>query len=155
MVLNPWLSCGPRGVSPGCPACEAGDLSLCWNFLTPPIAPGIHSGTSADATGGFATLMPAHDSMLLPVPDAISDEAAVLADPFSVSLRSIVRHRPPPGGRVLVYGAGSLGSTAVAALRALHPGVEIGVVARFEAQADLVHLRPLEDWRGAFDLLAD
>ena len=137
VVLNPWLSCGPRGVSPVCPACEAGDLSLCWNFLAPPIAPGIHSGTSADATGGFATLMPAHDSMLFPVPDTISDEAAVLADPFSVSLHSVVRHPPPPGGRVLVYGAGALGSTAVAALRALHPDVETGVVARFKAQADL------------------
>ncbi len=95
VVLNPWLSCEPRGVSPVCPACEAGDLSLCWNFLAPPIAPGIHSGTSADATGGFANLMPAHDSMLFPVPDAVSDEAAVLADPFSVSLHSVVRH--PPG----------------------------------------------------------
>ena len=32
VVLNPWLSCVPRGVSPICPACEAGELSLCWNF---------------------------------------------------------------------------------------------------------------------------
>lgn len=137
VVLNPWLSCEPRGVSPRCPACGQGDLSLCWNFTAPPIAPGIHSGTSADATGGFATLMPAHDSMLFAVPDAVSDEAAVLADPFSVSLHSVVRHPPPPGGRVLVYGAGALGSTAIATLRALHPDTEIGVVARFEAQADL------------------
>ena len=137
VVLNPWLSCGPRGVSPVCRACETGDLSLCWNFLAPPIAPGIHSGTSADATGGFATLMPAHDSMLFAVPDSVSDEAAVLADPFSVSLHSVVRHPPPPGGRVLVYGAGALGSTAVAVLRALHPDTEVGVVARFGAQAEL------------------
>ena len=28
VVLNPWLSCGPRGVSPMCPACERGDYSL-------------------------------------------------------------------------------------------------------------------------------
>ena len=52
VVLNPWLSCGPRGVSPVCPACEAGDLSLCWNFAVGPIAPGIHTGTSKDARGG-------------------------------------------------------------------------------------------------------
>ena len=54
VVLNPWLSCVPRGVSPVCPACEVGDLSLCWNFQTPPIAPGIHTGTSKDASGGWA-----------------------------------------------------------------------------------------------------
>jgi D-arabinose 1-dehydrogenase-like Zn-dependent alcohol dehydrogenase len=75
VVLNPWLSCAPRGVTPLCPACKAGDLSLCWSFLEPPIAPGIHSGTSADASGGFATLIPAHDSILFPVPDQVPGDA--------------------------------------------------------------------------------
>ncbi len=120
-----------------CPACRVGDLSLCWNFRVPPIAPGIHSGTSADAGGGYATLMPAHPSMLIPVPDHIPDELAVFADPFAVSLHGVTRHAPPPGGRVLVYGSGALGSSAVAILRALYPEVEVGVVARFGAQADL------------------
>ena len=54
VVLNPWLSCRPRGVDPICPACEAGDLSLCWSFGVGPIAPGIHTGTSRDASGGYA-----------------------------------------------------------------------------------------------------
>ncbi len=137
VVLNPWLSCVPRGVTDLCPACRVGDLSLCWNFQVPPIAPGIHSGTSADAGGGYATLMPAHPSMLIPVPDHIPDELAVFADPFAVSLHGVTRHAPPPGGRVLVYGSGALGSSAVAILRALYPEVEVGVVARFGAQADL------------------
>ncbi len=137
VVLNPWLSCAPRGVADLCPACQIGDLSLCWNFRAPPIAPGIHSGTSRDVSGGYATLMPAHDSMLIPVPDDVPDELAVFADPFAVSLHAVTRHAPPAGGRALVYGAGALGSCAVAILRALYPDVEIGVVARFSAQADL------------------
>jgi threonine dehydrogenase-like Zn-dependent dehydrogenase len=137
VVLNPWLSCEPRGISPICPACEAGDLSLCWSFLDGDISPGIHTGVSSDATGGYADLMPAHDTMLIPVPDSVPDELAVFADPFSVSLHSITRNPPPPGGRVLVYGAGSLGSCAIAILRALYPDVDIAVVARFEAQAEL------------------
>ncbi|MER3452529.1 MAG: oxidoreductase [Chloroflexota bacterium] len=137
VVLNPWLSCGPRGVSPPCPSCEHGDLSLCWNFRTGPIAPGIHSGTSKDATGGWAELMPAHDSMVFKVPDVIADELAVFADPFAVSLHAVTRHPPAPGGKVLVYGAGTLGCCAVAILRALYPDVEVGVVARFPTQAEL------------------
>jgi threonine dehydrogenase-like Zn-dependent dehydrogenase len=81
--------------------------------------------------------MPAHDSMVFRVPDDIADEVAVFADPFAVSLHSVTRHPPPPGGKALVYGAGALGTTALAVLRTLHPDVEVMVVARFEAQAAL------------------
>jgi threonine dehydrogenase-like Zn-dependent dehydrogenase len=137
VVLNPWLSCAPRGVSPLCPSCEAGDYSLCWNFEAGPISKGIHSGVAADATGGYADLMPAHTSMIFPVPDGLSDEQVVMADPFAVSLHSVTRHPPTPGSKVVVYGAGSLGSCAVAVLRALYPDVEVAVIARFEAQAAL------------------
>ncbi|MFZ3267724.1 MAG: zinc-binding dehydrogenase [Mycobacterium sp.] len=137
VVLNPWLSCGPRGIEPPCPACASGDYSLCWSFCDGDIKPGIHTGVSADVTGGYAELMPAHDSMLFPVPDSVPDESAVFADPFSVSLHAITRHPPPRSGRVLVYGAGSLGLCAVAILRALYPDVAVAVVARFDAQAEL------------------
>ena len=137
-------SCSTRG----CRACRAachrsaprarrGDLSLCWNFQAPPLAPGIHIGTSSDVPGGWANLMPAHPSMLFPVPDSIPDEIAVFADPFAVSLHAVTRHPPPPGGKVLVYGAGALGRARSRSSRALYPDVEVGVVARFGAQADL------------------
>jgi threonine dehydrogenase-like Zn-dependent dehydrogenase len=137
VVLNPWLSCAPRGVTPLCPSCVAGDLSLCASFGVGPIAPGIHTGTSKDASGGYAELMPAHDSMLFKVPDAVPDELAVFADPFAVSLHAVTRHAPPPGGKVMVYGAGALGTCVTAILRSLYPDVDVLVVARFGAQADM------------------
>jgi threonine dehydrogenase-like Zn-dependent dehydrogenase len=95
VVLNPWLSCGPRGIDPPCGSCRDGDFSLCWHFTEGPLAAGIHTGTSRDAPGGFAEYLPAHESMLFVLPDSISDEAAVLADPFAVSLHSVTRHPPP------------------------------------------------------------
>ena len=137
VVLNPWLSCAPRGIDPPCGSCRDGDLSICWHFAEGPLAAGIHTGTCKDAPGGFADYLPAHDSMLIPVPDGVPDEIAVLADPFAVSLHSVTRNPPPPGGRALVYGAGALGTTATAILRALYPDVEVMVVARHPAQAAL------------------
>ena len=59
----------------------------------------MHIGVITDAPGAWAERMAAHDSMLFPVPDSISDEAAVLADPFAVSFHAIVRHPPPAGGK--------------------------------------------------------
>jgi threonine dehydrogenase-like Zn-dependent dehydrogenase len=137
VILNPWLSCLPRGIDPPCPSCQAGDLSMCWHFTEGGLAAGIHTGTCRDAPGGFADYFPAHDTMLFPVPPGMADEVAVLADPFSVSLHSVTRNPPPPGGRAVVYGAGALGTTATAILRALHPDVDVLVVARHPAQAEL------------------
>ena len=33
VVLNPWLSCAPRGIDPPCGACANGDYSICENFV--------------------------------------------------------------------------------------------------------------------------
>jgi threonine dehydrogenase-like Zn-dependent dehydrogenase len=110
---------------------------LCWSFTKGDLGPGVHVGVITAAPGAWAERLAAHDSMLIPVPDGVTDEAAVLADPFSVSFHAIVRHPPPPQGRVLVYGAGALGLTSVAILRSLYPDVEVGVVARFEAQREM------------------
>jgi threonine dehydrogenase-like Zn-dependent dehydrogenase len=137
VLLNPWLTCGPRGVTPMCAACQRGELNLCWSFTTGALGPGVHVGVATDAPGGWADLMAAHDSMLIPIPDDVTDEVAVLADPFAVSLHAILRCPPPPNGRVLVYGAGALGMTSIAILRSLYPDVEVAVVARFSAQAEL------------------
>ena len=136
VVLNPWLSCAPRGLPP-CEWCERGDYAQCLNFRAGVIEPGIHHGNSAQATGGFAPRLPAHESQCIPIPDGISDEAAVLADPFSVSFHAILHHPPPRDGIALVYGCGTLGLLAIAILRALFPGVRVLAVARFDHQAEL------------------
>ena len=138
VVLNPWLSCAPRGLSP-CPACAAGDLSGCWNFTHGRLSAGIHTGNAVEATGGFAEAVPAHESMVFSIPDAMADETAVLADPWSVAFHAITRNPPPRGSRVLVYGAGALGTSSTAILTQLFADLEldVGVVARWPAQAEL------------------
>jgi threonine dehydrogenase-like Zn-dependent dehydrogenase len=137
VLLNPWLSCAPRGITPLCPPCQAGDVNLCWSFTKGDISPGVHIGVVTGAPGAWAELMAAHTSMLIPVPDDVPDKSAVLADPFSVSFHSILRNPPPPGGKVVVFGAGALGLASVAILRALYPNVEVAVVARFPAQMEM------------------
>ncbi|MHB8340599.1 MAG: zinc-dependent alcohol dehydrogenase [Mycobacteriales bacterium] len=137
VVLNSWLSCAPRGICPPCPSCSAGDFAMCHNFLAGHLPPGIHTGNSSVATGGFADLVPAHTSMAIPVPDGLDDESAVLADPFSVALHSVLRNPPPPGARVLVYGIGALGLATLACLRLLHPDVTVAAAARWPFQAAL------------------
>ena len=137
VVLYPNLGCRPRGITPLCPACERGDYSICANFHAGHLSWGIHTGNAVEATGGFADRLPAHTSMAIPVPDDIDDEVAVLADPWSVSFHAITRNPPAPGAKVIVYGAGALGTTATAILRQLWPASEVATIARWPGQAEL------------------
>src|SRR5262249_55801563 len=91
VVWTRWLSGGPGGMAPPCPECREGQYSICRNFARGVIPPGIHTGNSSVATGGFAPYVPAHESMCIPIPDEVRDEEAVLADPFSVSLHAVLK----------------------------------------------------------------
>ncbi len=136
VVLNPWLSCATRGLE-ACEWCQRGELAQCRNFCRGSIDAGIHTGNSRHATGGFAPLLPAHESQCIPIPDQIDDDTAVLADPFSVALHSILHWPPPADGVALVYGCGTLGLLTIAILRAIYPQVRVLAVARYPHQAAL------------------
>ncbi len=137
VILNPWLSCAPRGIDPMCSACIDGDYTLCRNFDGGRLPTGIHVGNNAGVPGAFARSFVAHRSQLIRVPDCVSDEAAVLADPFAVSLHSVLRRPPSPGEPVLIYGLGTLGLCAVAAVKRLYPDTPIYCVGRHPQQIAL------------------
>jgi threonine dehydrogenase-like Zn-dependent dehydrogenase len=137
VVLNPWLSCGPRGVVPPCPACQSGRFPWCRNFRSGHLPVSIHLGNCAAATGAHAERFAAHGSQLFPIPEAVPDDAAVLADPVSVSLRSILLAPPADGQIALVYGSGTLAFAAIALLRHLYPGAQVWAATRPGARAAL------------------
>jgi threonine dehydrogenase-like Zn-dependent dehydrogenase len=137
VVLNPWLSCGPRGIDPPCQACRSGRYPWCRNFLAGYLPASIHLGNCAAATGAHAERFAAHASQLLAIPDGVADEAAVLADPVSVSLRSILLAPPADGQVALVYGSGTLAFAAIALLRHLYPGTEVWAATRPGTRAEL------------------
>lgn len=79
----------------------------------------------------------AHESQCIAVPDDVSDDQAVLADPFAVQLHAVLRHPPAEGEPAVVYGCGTLGLMTIAMLRYLHPSTPVWAVARHPHQADL------------------
>jgi threonine dehydrogenase-like Zn-dependent dehydrogenase len=135
VALNPWLSCLPRGIDPPCPACREGKNTLCRNFTRGRLAPGIHTGNSRDATGGFAEFVPAHETMAVPIPVGVTWDQAVLSDPFSVAFHSVLKVTPFPGSVCAVYGCGNLGLLTVHILKRVFRDVRVIAVARFPHQA--------------------
>lgn len=137
VVLNPWLSCGPRGIDPPCPACKEGRYPWCRNFRSGDLPVSIHIGNCAAAAGAHAERFAAHPCQLFGIPDQVSDDAAVLADPVSVSLRSILLAPPAGDQAVLVYGSGTLAFAAIALLRHLYPAAQVWAATRPGARAEL------------------
>ena len=137
VVLNPWLSCGPRGITPPCDACQRGQYFSCRHFTEGRLPPGIHIGNCRDVSAGYAPLLAAHESQLFPVPDGVSFDQAVLADPFSVSLHAILKSPPAAGELALVYGCGTLGLLSIIILRTLFPATRVIAIARYPHQEEL------------------
>ncbi len=136
VVVNPLLGCLARGFRDLCTECARGMPNRCLRFREGTVAPGIMIGFCRDTGGGWSARFVAHRSQLVPVPDALSDEEAVLAEPFGVALHAVLQNRPADDATVLVLGAGIIGLLTVAALRAVGCRARVLVTARYPFQAE-------------------
>jgi L-iditol 2-dehydrogenase len=137
VVADLLLPCAVRGYADPCPACRQGDYNQCHRFAEGALAPGTILGSSADTGGSWGQVYVAHQSQLVRVPEGVSDENAVLLEPFCVALHPTLHNLPENDATVLVLGAGTIGLCAVAALRALGSRARILVLAKYPFQGDL------------------
>jgi len=136
VVVEPHLWCAPRGFSDLCPYCARGETNLCERITEGRLSPGIMTGFCRDTGGSWSASFLAHTSQLYKVPDSISDENAVLLEPFAVGLHAAANHMPADEMTVIIQGAGTIGLLTLAALRALGSQARILVLARYPCQAD-------------------
>jgi L-iditol 2-dehydrogenase len=134
VTANPLLCCEPRGMAPRCLPCEQGHHSRCAHFTDGDIAPGMLIGTTRGLGGSWGEEFVAHEEQLVRIPGGMSDEAAVLIEPFACSVHAVRANLPRDGERVLVIGAGSIGLLTIAAIRALAPSARITALARYDTQ---------------------
>jgi len=129
VALDPVLSCVHRRFDPVCGTCQRGLPHACERFDLPGesgcAAP--TQGFDVAVGGGFGQELVAHRSQCLPVGDLASTRA-VLTEPLAVALHAALRWERD-GGRVVVIGPGTIGLLLTAALRRLHPDLDVAVVA--------------------------
>ncbi|HET7035848.1 MAG TPA: zinc-binding dehydrogenase [Thermomicrobiaceae bacterium] len=146
VVVNPLLSCAARGFAHDlCPACARGEPNLCQRFRAGTLAPGMLTGFCRDTGGSWSAAFVAHQSQLLRVPDIVSDEGALLAEPFAVALHAVLRNPPAEGQTVLILGAGVIGLCTLAALRALDLKARIIITARHPFQVAMAQRLGADD----------
>jgi L-iditol 2-dehydrogenase len=137
--VDPMLSCRARGHAPPnhCASCSEGWSSTCelageeggLRVGDRPLRPGLTIGYHADLPGGWGERMIAHRSQIFPVPEAVSDRAAVLVEPLSIGVHAVLRAPPrDPMEDVLVLGSGPIAMAVIWALR--ETGFEGAVIAQ-------------------------
>jgi threonine dehydrogenase-like Zn-dependent dehydrogenase len=103
------------GPSPRCGVCEyclAQRPSLCTGR-------GQFGGEGhGEYNGAFAEYVLAHEDSVVAIPRDVPLRAAALAEPLAVALHGLTQGRVRAGQRVLVTGAGPIGTLSVAALHA-------------------------------------
>jgi len=137
VCVEPTLCCKVRGIEPPCERCAEGQLGACESFGddgsgSAKLPPGTSIGYNSRTGGSFGECFVAHVSQLVAVPDALSDEQALLTDPLACALHAVLRADVGEAGRVLVCGCGMLGLGIVASLRAVGYTGRIDVVDRQE-----------------------
>jgi threonine dehydrogenase-like Zn-dependent dehydrogenase len=118
VVIEPALCCEVRGIRPPCRPCAAGHYAHCENILKGSIQGGIQTGYCASTGGGWseATVV-VHHSQLHAVPDSLSDEQAVLAEPFACATHIALKAPRDADATLLVLGCGTIGLLTIAAYR--------------------------------------
>ncbi|ARK31475.1 zinc-dependent alcohol dehydrogenase [Halalkalibacter krulwichiae] len=136
VVVNPILSCESRGLEP-CPSCLRGDESLCEQKTKGEIDSGLLIGACRDTGGSWSPYLVAHKSQVLPLPDEVNDLNGVLVEPFSCALHAVLRNPPKDGDRILVIGAGVIGLSVVAAIKALGYNCRVAILVKHKFQGDM------------------
>ncbi|HEV8352767.1 MAG TPA: alcohol dehydrogenase catalytic domain-containing protein [bacterium] len=137
VTVEPTLPCAARGIAPLCANCATGNYNICLRYTEGHISPGLSLGFCRDTGGSWGQTFVAHRSQILPVPDAVSDENALMVEPMAVALHPFLRHPLHAGQTVLVVGGGVIGQSVVAVLRALGAPVRIVVLAKYAFQEQM------------------
>jgi threonine dehydrogenase-like Zn-dependent dehydrogenase len=122
-VLEPVLRCAARGIDPVCPACATGQTNRCQNIAFGHLQPGLQTGFCESTGGGWGLALVAHPTQLHPVPDAMSDQAAVMVEPAACAIHGALTGTGVVEQTAVVIGAGTLGLCTIAAIARYRPDV--------------------------------
>jgi len=125
-----WPSCFQMEIDPPCRQCGSGNYMLCENL-------GTKDPYIVDNGGGFSPFMVIHKTQAYKIPTEINDEHAVLIEPTSCAVHTVMKRKPEKDEQVLVIGAGTIGLLTLAVTRDFCPEANIACIVRYPFQAEI------------------
>lgn len=140
VAIEPVLGHAARGYPLPFEGAVAGDGDDYAHLTLGPLEAGIQTGFCHSTGGGWSTFFQAHSSQLHVVPEALSDEAAVLIEPAAGGIHTALMCWPAVADVerpvIAVLGAGTMGLCAIAGIRRYIPNAHIIVGGRYAHQRD-------------------
>lgn len=102
VVLYPVVNCGH------CAPCRENNVHVCETLRV----------VGIDRDGGFAEFVKLEPDKLFPIPDAVTDEQAVVIEPLAVAVHAVENSTFRVGDTALVTGGGPIGNLVAQVLRA-------------------------------------
>ena len=135
VIVEPTLPCEVRETEP-CKACKEENYNLCSNSDKGIISPGLFIGFCKELGGGWGEYVVAHRSRVFKLPDSIPFEEALIIEPLSCSIHAILKKLPKDTESCVVVGCGTIGLTAILALKAL-TNCKVLAIAKYPYQAEI------------------
>lgn len=156
VVMDPTLWCAPRGFAEEdwCAFCRRGETNRCQHKTLGDLAPAVMTGASKDTGGTWSPRFLAHQSQLFAVPQELSDENALMVEPFACGLHAALLDFPSDDETILILGAGTVGLVLLAALRALGSKARILISARYSFQMEAAQRLGADEVLSGGDLYA-
>lgn len=135
VLVDEVLCCEARGLEL-CNACQQGDFNLCYNADKGDIAPGFIVGLCKDTGGAWGEYVVVHKSQVLKIPDSISFEDALIAEPLAGSIHGVLKKIPKDDDVAVIVGCGVMGLLVLLALK-IYSKCKIIAVDTRQSQIDL------------------
>ena len=137
VVIDAVLGHAARGEPPPHAGAAPADGNDYGHLVSGPLGAGLQTGSCKRTGGGWSTQFVAHESQIHPVPDDLSDEAAVMVEPAASGIHAALRGDVNEGDTVVVIGGGAIGLCVIAALRRGSAAERIIVAAKYDEQQRL------------------
>src|SRR2546427_13037862 len=109
---------------------------MCLRTTEGHLSPGLMIGACRDTGGSWSAALVAHHSQVLRVPEGVTDECALRAEPMACAVHPLLASPPPDQSTVLVIGGGVIGQCAIAAVRVIGGGARVIALVKYPFQGD-------------------
>jgi threonine dehydrogenase-like Zn-dependent dehydrogenase len=100
------------------------------------VSPGLMIGFCNKTGGGWGEYVVVHESQVFKIPDNVTSEEALIAEPLACAIHGVLKKLPEDDDNCVVVGCGTIGLVTIIALKALSK-CNVFAIAKYPFQSEM------------------